>query len=123
MGKRIKKHYILGISAIVAVAAYLVFYSLSARKERDIIGCWVSDSAGIEKGFQCATDGTAAPVCNPDKQYSSWYIDGKKLILKGKQFNNYTIIPFSDTLLIRQISKTALTVEQNGMQHQYHKIR
>jgi len=123
MGKRIKRHYILGITAIVAVMAYLVFYIFGAPKQRDILGCWVADSAGIEKGFQCGADGIAAPVNNPDKQYIRWSTKGRNLILSGKQFDNYNIVPFSDTLRIRQLNKSTLQVERNGQKAIYHKIR
>lgn len=123
MGKRIKRHYILGIGAIVAVVAYLIFYIFGGPKQREILGCWVTDSSGIEKGFQCGSDGIAAPVRNPDKQYTSWSIKGKNLILNGKQFNDFNIIPFSDTLRIRQLNKSTLLVEHNGQKTHYHKIR
>lgn len=123
MRKRIKKHYFLGISAIVAVAAYLVFYIWGGHNERDILGCWVVDSAGIQKGFQCGSNGIAAPVSNPDMQYSSWSISRNKLILNGKQFTEYNIVPFSDTLRIRQLNKSTLVVQQGDTQRRYHKIR
>ena len=116
-------HPILTVLAILLVLALLVYALFGGNRKRDIIGTWVTDTNGIETGFQCGNNGIAATINNSTYQYNSWEMHRSKLILKGKDFRDERILDFSDTLEIKHLSSNQLTVQQYGHTTEYHKIR
>ena len=122
--KRINiKHAFVAIAAIlvaIGLAAYAIF---GGRTRRDIIGVWVISSDGTDRGFHCGNGGIAASINNDTIQYNCWELHGKQLVLKGKKFSNRKVSDFADTLHIRKINASSLTVMRDEVQLTYHKIR
>lgn len=116
-------HPILTIAAIVAVTAMLAYSIWGGRKERDIIGTWVTDTSGTESGFQCGRHGIAASINNSTCQYNNWKISKSLLILSGKEFKDNRVNPFSDTMAIKKLNSKQLIVDYHGRGHSYRKIR
>ena len=123
MAKRNGIHPILTAGAIIALLAILFNALFGGSHKRDIIGTWVTDSAGIETGFQCGNQGIAATINNATYQYNSWKLNRDRLILKGKEFRDRRVYEFSDTLNIKHLNAKQLIVEHNGTTTKYHKIR
>lgn len=123
MAKRNGIHTIVTAVAIIALLTILLNALFGGNRKRDIIGSWVTDSTGIETGFQCGNQGLAATINNATYQYNSWEMRRSTLILKGKEFRNRRVYDFCDTLTIKRLNSKQLTVEQNGKTTEYHKIR
>lgn len=116
-------HPLVTVAAIVLVIAILLYVLFGGGRKRDIIGTWVTDTSGIETGFQCGNSGIAATINNATYQYNSWELRRNNLILSGKEFRNRRVREFSDTLTIKHLSSKHLIVEQNGTSVEYYKIR
>ncbi len=123
MDKKNRKHLLLALAIIVITLGVTAYVLLSGRQKREIVGTWVVDTAGVEQGFQCGADGIAASIYDPWHQYSSWTISGNKLILEGKIFDEHGVYNTTDTLKIKQLNSSSLTIEQNGKETRYKKIR
>ncbi|MBQ6238174.1 MAG: hypothetical protein IJK07_08150 [Bacteroidales bacterium] len=123
MKRRNGIHPILTIAAIMLLLAILLNVLFGGNRKRDIIGTWVTDSAGIETGFQCGNQGIAATINKATYQYNSWELRRNQLILKGKEFRDRRVYDFCDTLVIRRINSKQLSVTHNGQNIEYHKIR
>jgi hypothetical protein len=123
MKKRNGIHPILTILAILLVLVILIYVLFGGNRKRDIIGTWVTDTAGIETGFQCGSHGLAASINNPTYQYNGWELRRNNLILRGKEFKDSRVYEFSDTLKIIHLSSKQLTAKENGCTTEYHKIR
>ena len=111
---------IIAIGILIGITAYSIF---GGRKSRDIIGTWVTDTNGIESGFQCSSSGIAASIRNSTTQYSKWRISHNNLILQGKRFENRRVHEISDTLTITKLNPKNLVVTYNNQQTSYKKIR
>lgn len=123
MAKRNGIHPILTILAVAALLGILAYALFSGRKQRDILGTWVTDTCKVESGFQCGTMGIAATINNATYQYNNWELSHGNLILSGKQFKDRRVYEFSDTLKIKRLTSKSLVVEQNGKTTNYKKIR
>ncbi|MBP5190798.1 MAG: hypothetical protein J6031_07790 [Bacteroidales bacterium] len=123
MKKKNGIHPIITVVAVLLVVAILLYALFGGNRKRDIIGTWVTDTAGIETGFQCGNHGIAATINNATYQYNRWELRRHSLILKGKEFRDRRVYDFSDTLLVKHLSSKQLVVEQQGRTTEYHKIR
>ena len=121
--KKNKPHILLTLSAILLVLGFLAYTLFGSSKRRDIVGTWVTDTAGTECGFQCGTQGIAASIADDSTQYNNWELHRGKLILKGKRFENRRVNAFSDTLKIIKLNQKTLVTVYNGDTIAYHKTR
>ena len=122
MAKHNGIHPILAIAALVAVMAILIYTIFGGKRQRDIVGTWVTDTADTESGFRCGNQGIAATINNTTCQYNTWKLHKNNLILNGKQFRDKRVFAISDTLTIKKLTSQTLTVEQNGHTYNYKKI-
>ena len=123
MSRKFVKHTVLTILSIAVLLGLLVYAIIGNTKNRDIIGTWVTDTAGIETGFQCGFNGIAASINNDTCQYNLWETSRNKLILKGKRFVDNNVYDFSDTMEIVSIDDSELSLKRNGKVVHYLKSR
>ena len=116
-------HPILAIAAILLVLGILAYALFSGNRQRDIIGTWVTGTAGAEMGFHCGEHGIAASINNATYQYNTWELSRDRLILGGKEFRDRLVSGFSDTLKVKRLTSKQLIVEHNGTTTSYRKTR
>ncbi|MBP5548601.1 MAG: hypothetical protein J6X58_06915 [Bacteroidales bacterium] len=110
----------VAIIAVLALGAYALW---DGNKHSDLLGSWVTTVDGMETGFQCGKQGIAASINNSTRQYNSWKLHKKNLLLKGKLFSDGVITDFCDTLKINKLNSKSLNVTQHGETISFHKIR
>lgn len=96
-----------------AAAACIAAVSCSGGNEGNILGAWVEPVGGMEgmvQGFVLREDGSASSVNMSTLVYESWRRCGDTLMLKGKSIGNRQTLPFEDTMLIKSVSDSVLTV-------------
>lgn len=95
----------------------LVLFGCS--KGADIVGTWVEPIPGQEpnmQGFTLKEDGKAASFNMATLLYHSWSKQGNTLTLQGVSVGNGSESAFSETYLIKKLSKDTLILEQNNHQ-------
>lgn len=112
MSRRLTIHPFVAVAAILAVLAMLAYAIFGGHKQRDILGAWIPlDSSAC--AFQCGKQGLAASIGSPSVQYTNWELSKNRLLLKGKRFSKDNVSPITDTLYIKKLNSSALTVTFN----------
>ena len=99
----------------------LVYSIFGGQKDRDILGGWVANTDSGASGFQCGRQGIAASINNSRVQYYEWELHGNNLLLKGKLFTEEEVEDIIDTLTIKKLTSSSLTVSHNGKKVNYTK--
>ncbi len=81
-------------------------------------GDWVQPVPGqpkAQQGVRLEKGGKASSINMATLVYESWEVDGNNnLKLKGKSVGNKQTIPFEETVLIKEITPTNMTLSANG---------
>ncbi len=106
-----KKLFILAMVAACAVCC--------KSNQKELAGIWVQPIPGQTgqaaiQGIALNPDGTATSVNMHTLLYTSWEVDGNKLILRGESLGNGQTIPFTDTLTIDQRTSMETLVLHDG---------
>lgn len=121
MSRRITIHPFLALAAIIAIIAMLAYSIFGGHQRRDILGTWTPANDPTAPGFQCGKQGLAASVRNSTVQYTNWELSKKRLLLTGKRFDNGRVYSITDTLLIKRLNSSALSVSFKGKTMHYKK--
>lgn len=99
---------------------------MSCRQQEQIHeGIWVEPIPGLEnqvQGFNLKTDGTCSSINMSTLKFEEWKVDKNKLILTGKSIGNKQILPFSDTLIIKEVSEEKLILQKKDLTLTYNKV-
>lgn len=83
-----------------------------------IEGIWVEPVPGMEgqfQGFRLDKNGEAASVNMATLQYEAWRREGNLLILTGKSIGNRLTLPFSDTLVVEELTRNCLVLKKRSL--------
>lgn len=92
--------------------------AMAACNHPKIEGSWlepVPGMPGMEQGFILEGGGKASSINMATLQYNTWKKEGDKLILSGQSLGNRQTIPFSDTLIIEELTTDRLIVKQRDL--------
>lgn len=94
----------------VAVALFAVYGCSDDAAE--YIGTWRRIPAGdsIYRGFTLGGNGIAASVNLSTTQYNTWRRKRDTLWLSGKRFTDTSVVPFTDTFLVKKITHDSLVL-------------
>lgn len=108
------------IGGFVLMAATAM--TVASCSKVNIEGSWVEPVPGMpdmQQGFTLESDGKATSINMATLQYQSWKQEGDLLILSGLSIGNGQTIPFSDTLVIEEVTPERLAVKRNNLRLEY----
>ncbi len=97
---------------------------LTACNNPKIEGNWIEPVPGMEdmtQGFSLKHDGKAESINMATLQYEKWERKNDTLILSGKSIGNHQTLPFSDTLIITELSPEKMTLQKANLTITYRK--
>lgn len=93
------------------------------HKKSNIQGEWII--AGTEatrpEGIYLCPNGQASSINQTYKQYTKWERHGSLLILSGKEFSEYDITNFADTVRIARLNATQLWTTRDSVLMKYNR--
>lgn len=80
------------------------------------LGTWrrIPEGDSLYRGFTLGTNGIAASMNETTTQYNGWHHKGDRLLLSGQRFTDTTVVPFTDTLIVKKITADSLVVSSKG---------
>ena len=104
-------------SLIILSCAFAIVATFGCSDGNDVyLGTWRRIPAGdsLYRGFTLGTHGIAASMNETTTQYNSWHHKGDRLLLSGQRFTDTTVLPFTDTLIVKKITADSLVVASKG---------
>ena len=107
---------------VLVLPCVLAFYACSSDTS-SLNGTWLlkSDGDSLNRGFTLGTYGIAASVNNPQRQYNHWHKKKDTILLTGKLFDNTSISPLNDTLIIKKFTNDSLVVVSRGKKLRFYR--
>ena len=106
------------------ICGFMTVISFTACDGNGIEGEWVELVPGIEnqvQGINLEKGGKASSINMATLQYESWNKKDNKPILSGKSIGNHETISFSDTLIIKKLTKKELTLKKGCLTINYNR--